>query len=96
MANRTNANPFVIDTASATPITRQKIRIQKLRWDAEAAAAGDNVVVTNTRAGLDVFWAATAAGVDAQIESDFLGTAGDCDGMIVPTLNSGKLYIYYE
>ena len=97
MANRTEANPWCIDTASATPITTDKIRIAKIVWDAEGASAGSNAIITHNRPGKGVFWARTASGANFTGESDtFRGVSGDCFGVIVPTLDAGTLYIYYD
>ncbi len=92
MANNLTGNPWILDTTGST-VSADKIRVAKIRWDAEGAAAGNNAILTNT-AGR-VFWAASATGVNFDHESEnFIGVAGDVQGLKVGTLDAGKLYVY--
>jgi hypothetical protein len=83
-----------VDSPSATAITTQKVRIQKIRWDG-STTGGTAAIVQANRAGAPIFWASTSDGSDTDADT-FRGVSGDCDGVIVPTLTSGKLYIYYD
>lgn len=38
MANNISVNPLVLDTAGASPITTQQLRVRKLRWVGASAA----------------------------------------------------------
>jgi hypothetical protein len=92
MANILTANPWVLNTPGV--ITTDTVRVGRLRWVAEGAAAGDNVVVSDS-AG-HVFWEATAAGVNTIVESNpFVGIEGDCRGLVLTTIQAGKLYVSY-
>lgn len=92
MANLLTGQPWKLDTPGI--ITVDRVRIGKLRWVAEGASAGDNVVLSD--AAGRVFWEATASGANADIESDtFDGRAGDCQGVTLTTINSGKLYLHW-
>ena len=91
MANNFSGRPWILDTPGV--ITTDRVRVGKIRWDAEGASAGDNVVLS--RADGRVFWSATASAANFTTESDqFDGLAGDCQGMTLTTINSGKLYVY--
>ena len=92
MANVLTANPWVLNTPGT--ITTDTIRINQLRWVAEGAAAGDNVVVSDS-AG-HVFWEATAAGVNATIDTNpYEGNTGNIRGFVLTTIDAGTLYVYY-
>ena len=92
MANNVAGNPWILDAAAT--ITTDTVRVAKLRWSAEAAAAGDNVVVSDS-AGR-VVWEAVATGTNNTVESPNLaGNSGDIRGFVLTTINSGKLYVYY-
>jgi hypothetical protein len=91
MANVSRDNVWVIDTASADPISTDDIYIHALRWVSTAASAGDQVVVTN--AAGDVVWEAFATGANYTEESQV--PLRITDGLAVPTLDSGILYLYH-
>jgi hypothetical protein len=92
MANQTTANPWRLDTPAT--ITTDRVRVAKLRWVAEGASAGDNVVVSDS-AGR-VFWEAVASGANQTSESDqFHGRAGDVEGFVLTTIQAGHLYVHY-
>lgn len=90
LANNLAGNPWILDAAAT--ITTDKVRIAKIRWDAEGAAAGNNAILTN--AADRVLWAASAPGVNTTIESDFLGLEGDVVGLKVSQIDAGRLYVY--
>jgi outer membrane protein assembly factor BamB len=82
-------NPIVIDTPSGSVIYTQEIRVQAFRWVAPAAVAGNTCVVQDKN-GTPI-WESVASGTNYEdvdhLEFSFYG-------LIVPTLASGKLYIY--
>jgi hypothetical protein len=91
VANNTTASPWILDTAGA--VTTDKIRVAKIRWDAEGAAAGNNATLTN--AAGRAFWAGSATGVNTTIESDtFSGVEGNVEGLSVGVIEAGRLYVY--
>jgi hypothetical protein len=94
MANNVSRNPLVIDTAGGSPITTQQLRIRKLRW-VGGSAAGHQAIVQDQFG--NVFWESIAAGANYVEETDFstdLTQRTVVSGLTVPTLGSGKLYIY--
>lgn len=91
MANVYRDQVWIIDTASATPITEDDVYIQALRWVSTAASAGDEVVVTN--ADGDTVWQSFATGANYIEESQV--PLRITDGLAVPTLDSGILYLYH-
>ena len=92
MANDIGGNPWKIDTASATAIYNDKVWIQKLVWH-EPTTAGHVLSVTDKDG--KVIWDKTAlaggAGLDYELEVE-----GAFDGLIVPTMSSGTLYVYIK
>ncbi len=102
MGNIITNNPWIIDTASATAvvdsvtatqIATDLIRISKIRWEDGNVAGGEAIV--QDKNGVE-FWKATIENItDAPRETEFQGQSGNINGMIVPTLAAGKLYIYY-
>jgi hypothetical protein len=90
VANDLTRRPWIIDTPSATNITNDRVRLGTIRWvGAGTAAAGAAVVADG--AGR-VVWENVASGANTADESvlEF-----DVEGLRVPTLAAGKLYIYY-
>jgi hypothetical protein len=94
MANDLTANPWIVDTASATALTADLIRVAKFRW-VGATTAGHECKVTATDTDRVIFrsLAAGANHIDEQThENEQFNTLG----IIVVTLTSGILYIYYK
>lgn len=92
MANDLDKFPWIIDTASPATIFDEKWR-GSLRWVSESPSAGDSVVVKDS-SGRRV-WEAHANTTDEQYESNWdVGYPRFVDGLIVDTLDSGRLYIY--
>lgn len=95
MANDLTTNPWVIDTASATALTAERMRIVSIRW-VGATDAGHTAVLTN--AAGKVVWAGNAGSADHSEESHPAGYRREgfnTVGLVAPTLGSGKLYIEY-
>lgn len=92
MSNNVDGNPYILDTASGSLVTARRLRIQSIRWVSPSASAGHAVSV-QTALGRVVF-STSATGsnyVEAQNwpeESPLIA-----DGLKVPTLDSGSLYI---
>lgn len=90
MANDLTSNPWIIDTAGAGVISSERLRVKGVRW-AEATTAA-HVAEIQDKNG-KVKWRSVASGVN-YVESDLIESlGGDWDGIKVPTLGSGKLYI---
>lgn len=82
-------NPIVIDTPGGGAIYSQEIKVQAFRWVSPTAVAGNQCIVQDKN-GISI-WESVASGANYEdvdhIEFSFFG-------LIVPTLSSGKLYIY--
>ena len=97
MANDLTGNPWLVDTAAATDLTvtafgqSTRIKVKSIRWDAEAAAAGNNAVVQDA-AGRKV-WGATATGANYS-ESEMVEHW--VTGIKVATLDAGQVAITLE
>lgn len=89
MANDLTSIPWIIDTAAATILTNDRIRVKAVHW-VGATAAGHQVIVQNN-VGRELFRADAfgANNVDRLLIEDDWRL-----GFKVPTLDSGKLYIY--
>lgn len=94
MANNIQNNPLIIDTAGAGTLISTPFRIKKVRW-VGGTTAGHEATITDQNG--TVFWTSVAVGVNYVEETDFstMDRARTVlNGLKVPTLGSGKLYIY--
>lgn len=90
MANVLTANPWVVDTASATAVFSSEIKVRHMEFVAYAAAT-DKVIVTDKNGIL--VWQGDG---NADLESERSGNIGWVNGLIVSTLTSGKLLVYID
>jgi len=95
MANASTRRVYVIDTASGTAIHSLPIIVGKIRWVGGTTAA--HLAEVQDASG-NVYWASACPAADYVEESDFTTLNSDrgmrMAGIKVPTLDSGKLYIY--
>ncbi len=90
MSNDLTQNPWIIDTAASTTIsTDNNLKLNYVRW-VNATTSGHQCVIQNED-GM-VIWESYANAAN-YVERDQLKRT--INGMIVPTLDSGKLYIYF-
>lgn len=90
MPNVFQEHIWILDTQSSDPVTTDDVFIDAIRWVAEGAAAGSNVILTN--AAGQVVWESVATGVNYVEESRVPVLSR---GLIVDTLDSGTLYLYH-
>ena len=90
MANNLTANPWVVDTPSATPIFRTYAKLRHIEFTSYAVDA-DNCVV-NDQNGVTV-WVGNG---NPALESERSGSIGWVNGVVVPTLTAGKVLIYHD
>ena len=83
---------MLIDTASSTAITTKTFVAWMLRWVSAGATAGDTVSVQDGNS--KVRWASVATGANYVEETHFEGKPQIFEGLTVPTLASGTIYIY--
>ena len=87
MANILVGNPLIIDTPGAGVLLTRQLDIQVIRWVGAAAGALATIQDQN---GIEK-WAGVAAAAN-YAKSNFIDFT--IAGLIVPTLGSGKLYLY--
>lgn len=90
MSNIVTGNPLIIDTAAGTAVTSYVFTATKIRW-VGATTAGHTVTIQDK--GGAVKFAAAAATTNYD-ESESFDPPLIFDGLIVPTLSSGTVYIY--
>ncbi len=90
MANDVTANPIIVDTAAAAALTAYTFIATKIRW-VGATTAGHQAIVQNGN-GI-VKFKAEATGAN-YTESEHFDPPLIFNGLIVPTLSSGTVYIY--
>lgn len=88
MANDLNGPVWTVDTASATAITRNTVRLSGVSWVSKSATAGDDVTITDLN-GRNV-WVSVASGSNYR-ERD--APMRVCAGLVVTVLDSGTLYL---
>lgn len=97
MANVYGGTPpiWVIDTASATAITTDPTKIFRIRWVAGGSAvAGNECKITTNDATPLVIFDEFATGADYETIDMTLPKDTIANGIIVPTLAAGKVYLY--
>lgn len=92
MANSLGGNVWALDTASATPITTDRVRCN-LRWVGSTTAG--HLCTVKDNAGRTV-WSSAAAGAN-NVESDLLNANPraplNVDGFALTAIGSGILYV---
>jgi len=89
MANNLAQRPFIIDTPGAGVLLTQPIRVKGIRW-VGATTAGHLVIVQDQNGNEK--WKSVAPGSN-HVESDYVNDEKLWNGLKVPTLGSGVLYI---
>lgn len=90
MANDTSTTPWILDTASATPITTETLRPRGIRWIG-ATTAGHECILQD-QAGRRK-WHSVAGGANHVEADDLNGIDNLWDGVILATLGSGVVYL---
>lgn len=90
MSNQLGPNPLVLDTAGATVLINHRIHIESIVWAGYTDAAHD-YSLTDQNSKLV---AEDNGDVGLQSLSQVVG--GWVNGLILPTLDSGKLYIFFS
>lgn len=94
MGNVLNKQPIVIDTAGATVLFTDTLFIRRIEW-VNGTTVGHTAIVRDQNG--NTFWEASLPVALQPVAADFSDkrdTARRIDGLVVPTLASGKLYIY--
>lgn len=98
MANILTQNPFVIDTPGTSVLTSMQLFVRAVAWEGDTASAiGDRATVQDLSGNL--FYDKTANGANFNDFASF-STQGKTgrylNGLKVPTLGHGKLFIYLD
>jgi len=91
MANDLQSWPWIIDTPGPGVLFSGLWAIKNIRWVSPGAIAGHQAIVTDAEGRL--IWESVAAGSN-HVESEWMESFYPVRGIIVPTLSSGRLYIY--
>lgn len=89
MVNQLGPRHFLIDTPGATPVWLSGLNVASITWTG-ASGAGQAAVVKNASGTRTIFDA------KASEANDFESAVYECgwvEGLMVPTLDSGKLLI---
>ena len=93
MSNSLTGNVWVVDTASADPILTDWAGIRKIEWIG-GTTAGHECVVQDQNGR--VVFRRLAQGANQDITETYPERFGkQVDGLIVPTLTSGVVYIHF-
>lgn len=96
MANDITGNPLVIDTASASVITSYVFTAWAIRW-VNGTTAGHTISVQDKNSKIK--YATVASAANYVEESHLISPKSESlvfDGLLVPTLASGTIYIYVD
>lgn len=91
MSNVCDGNPWVLDTAGATVLTRARIKVTGVRW-VGATTAGHRVVLTDAEG--DRIWSSEASGANYVEAYDPRGERL-YTGLVMPTLDSGIVEVEF-
>lgn len=89
MANQVTTNPFAIDTAAGTTIYATRLKVLHFEF-VEYSGPSDTVVVTNVQG--NTVWSAKGNSDQTPVKSFKIGWI---NGLIVPTLDSGRLLVHF-
>lgn len=92
MANHLAQNPMNVDTPSPNPLVVGAYKIRHIEFVGFAAST-DSAIVTNGNGRIITELLGATAGGEGVIRS---GNIGWVDGIIVPTLTSGVVLIFFE
>jgi hypothetical protein len=88
MANDLTKIPWIIDTAAATVLSTDRLRVGIIRWEGATTLA--HAAVVQDAAGREV-WSDQADAANYESETY---PERDIEGLKVPTLGSGRLKIW--
>lgn len=90
MANHYGAGIIFLDTPSATPFMTDRILIHRMKWVSATATAGDRAVVQDSLG--HSIWEGVAPGT--QYDTGTFTLDLRVQGILVPRLDSGAIYLY--
>lgn len=96
MSNVITGNPLVIDTAASTTVTDYTFTVWAIRW-VGGTTAGHTISVQDKNG--NVKYASVATGANYVEESHLVSPKNESlifDGLKVPTIGSGIIYIYTD
>ena len=98
MANIVNTNPLVLDTAAATAIITNQIRITALKWTVDNAGADNDTCVLTDKNGNVIYEEILNVATNGTLQAPPMNfnPALITSGLIMLTLSGGKLYVYWD
>ena len=94
MANVLTDNPWVIDTAGSANLRTAWSDIRRILWVAPGSVAGDEANVQDQNS--NVIFRRLATGANTSVFEEYEERFGrPVNGLKVPTLGSGILYIFF-
>lgn len=94
MANDLTRNPWVVDTASATAILTDWADVRSIQWIGATTSGHEAIVQDQNNV---VLWKRASQGANQNFDTEFEGRWGRrVNGLLVPTLGSGTLYITFN
>jgi len=94
MSNIVTVNPWLLDSASSTAVSNDRLKIQSFRW-VGGSTAGHQCIVKNKN-GVQV-WESICAGANHVDDSSAIAPNGfDIDGLALTTIGSGRLSVYFK
>lgn len=93
MSNNLTANPISLDTAGSTVLLQQAFTVKAIIWYAPAASAGSTVSLQDKDG--NVIWPSVASGANYKEESKWFEHPLLFNGLKMPTLDSGTIYLYW-
>lgn len=91
MANILTGNPWVLDTASATPIVTYRVRIGQIEWIGGTNAG--HVAEMKDGAGNVVYRAEAGGGNNEDVRLRHGKATDSFVGLALTTIDSGKVYV---
>lgn len=98
MANDITTNPLVLDTAAATAIVSNLIKITALKWTVDNAGADNDTCVLSDKNGKVVYEEILNVATNGTLQAPPMNFAPPLkvNGLIMTTLSGGKLYVYWD
>jgi hypothetical protein len=96
MSNNITGNPIIVDTAASTVVTNYAFTAWMIRW-VGGTTAGHTISVQDKNG--NVKYASEASGANYVEESHLISPKNESllfDGLKVPTIGSGTIYIYTD
>ena len=98
MANDLTNNPLVLDSAAATVIVSNLIKITALKWTVDAGGTDNDTCVLSDKNGKVVYEEILNVATSGLLQAPPINFNPPLkvNGLIMTTLSGGKLYVYWD